>query len=194
MRSLRTRRSAFTLIELLIVIGIIAILALIAIPNLLEAQTRAKVTRAKADMRTLATALESYAADSHSYPPDFDSNIYPGISSPDESLTYAVLTTPVAFLTSVPRDPFRPIFSAWQRGSYFEYYGGDATPFYSTPANLEVWQSHNVKWFVFSIGPDKVNDRLPANLDAPADYSYDPTNGTNSSGDFGRSNSQVSVP
>lgn len=187
-------RHAFTLIELLIVIGIIAILALIAIPNLLEAQTRAKVSRAKSDMRTIATALEAYATDSHAYPPDYDSNIYPGISVPDESLTFAALTTPVAFITSVPRDPFRPVFSAWQRGSYFDYYGADASPFYSTPANIEAWTSHNIKWFIFSIGPDKVNDRLPANMDAPADYSYDPTNGTASSGDFGRSNSQVSVP
>jgi prepilin-type N-terminal cleavage/methylation domain-containing protein len=35
-----------TLIELLIVVAIIAILAAVAVPNLLEAQTRAKMTRA----------------------------------------------------------------------------------------------------------------------------------------------------
>src|SRR5262245_16285391 len=56
---------AFTLIELLIVVAIIAILAAIAVPNFLEAQTRAKVARTKADMRTFATALESYTVDNN---------------------------------------------------------------------------------------------------------------------------------
>ena len=62
-------KRAFTLIELLIV-AIIAILAAIAVPNFLEAQTRSKVARAKADMRSLATGLEAYAVDANRYPPD----------------------------------------------------------------------------------------------------------------------------
>ena len=41
----------FTLIEVLVVVAIVAILAAIAIPNFLEAQTRAKIARAKNDLR-----------------------------------------------------------------------------------------------------------------------------------------------
>jgi succinate dehydrogenase (ubiquinone) flavoprotein subunit len=52
----------FTLIELLIVVAIIAILAAIAVPNFLEAQTRAKVTRVIAEMRGHALALETGVA------------------------------------------------------------------------------------------------------------------------------------
>jgi prepilin-type N-terminal cleavage/methylation domain-containing protein len=62
-------RKAFTLIELLIVVAIIAILAAIAVPNFLEAQTRSKMSRAKADMRSIVTAIEAYAVDYNKYPP-----------------------------------------------------------------------------------------------------------------------------
>jgi type II secretory pathway pseudopilin PulG len=52
----------------LFVVAIIGILAAIAIPNLLTAQQRAKQKRTMADIRTLATAVEAYAADNNEYP------------------------------------------------------------------------------------------------------------------------------
>src|SRR5690349_21241619 len=61
-------KSAFTLIELLIVVAIIAILAAIAVPNLLDAQARSKVSRCYSDMRTVAFALQAYATDNNKYP------------------------------------------------------------------------------------------------------------------------------
>lgn len=62
---MKMKNQGFTLIELLIVVAIIAILAAIAIPNFLAAQTRSKVSRTKADMRTIAVALESYFVDNN---------------------------------------------------------------------------------------------------------------------------------
>jgi general secretion pathway protein G len=59
----------FTLIELLIVVAIIGIIVAIAIPNLLNAIQRAKQRRSMGDMRTTATAVESYAVDFNRYPP-----------------------------------------------------------------------------------------------------------------------------
>jgi prepilin-type N-terminal cleavage/methylation domain-containing protein len=50
----------FTLIELLIVIAIILILIAIALPNFLEAQIRARVSKANGELRSLATALFDY--------------------------------------------------------------------------------------------------------------------------------------
>lgn len=62
-------RKGFTLIELLIVVAIIGIIVAIAIPNLLNAIQRAKQRRTMGDMRSIATAIESYATDYNSYPP-----------------------------------------------------------------------------------------------------------------------------
>ncbi len=62
------REKGFTLIELLIVVAIIGIIAAIAIPNLLNAIDRGKQKRTMADLRSIATATESYAIDFNRYP------------------------------------------------------------------------------------------------------------------------------
>jgi len=62
------RKRGFTLIELLIVIAIILILVAIALPNFLEAQIRARVTKAKGEIRSLATTFEAYRTDWPQYP------------------------------------------------------------------------------------------------------------------------------
>lgn len=126
----------FTLIELLIVAAIIAILAAIAVPNFLEAQTRAKVARAKADMRSLVTAIEAYRTDHTMYPPGTDNPAkYPEAiatflgplaagfyafqtrdSGASVGTQFAGVTTPIAYITSIPTDPF-----AGQASGYLTY-------------------------------------------------------------------------
>ena len=58
----------FTLIELLITVAIIGIITSIAIPNLLGAIERARQKRTMADLRSIATAVESYSVDLTLYP------------------------------------------------------------------------------------------------------------------------------
>jgi len=87
---------AFTLIELLIVVAIIGILAAIAVPNFLNAQTRAKVSRSMSDQRTMESAILQYMLDVGDNPPH----------SHEPNQNYW-LTTPVAYLSGFMYDPFQ---------------------------------------------------------------------------------------
>ena len=55
-------------IAIVVAVAFAGILAAIAIPNFLTAQQRASQRRTMADIRSLATAVESYASDTNEYP------------------------------------------------------------------------------------------------------------------------------
>lgn len=187
----------FTLIELLIVVAIIAILAAIAVPNFLEAQVRAKVSRVKSDQRSMATAIESYYVDNNRYPPA------PTLETPRTVL--GKLTTPVAYMTSVPPETFlrkdnkagKADPEGWE--TMFRYYdrkSSEAAPpigFGSggwTNTSGAVRGDANKQWSNRSRGPDQMYNfdtfmtNVPINAFNTTLTAYDPTNGTISYGDI----------
>ena len=196
---MKRNNNGFTLIELLIVVAIIAILAAIAIPNFLAAQTRAKVADVKSSMRTCAIGLESYYVDQNVYvPTDGVADWMPPGGNIWEQLYR--LTTPIAYITKIPGDRFNYTNTGYARPFYYE---SDCPAADSYPG----LQPHNwfgkswpedsnwgesgakwsgqmaiTKWLLFSTGPD-----LTASWNQVPGWpyrQYDPTNGTMSWGDI----------
>jgi prepilin-type N-terminal cleavage/methylation domain-containing protein len=185
-------RKAFTLIELLIVVAIISILASIAVPNFIEAQTRAKTARVKNDMRTIAVAWESYHVDWNCYPLDAENDV---AVSQRWQIGMIQVTTPVAYISSAPTDPFfARVRSGASRDNWispnYEVASAVATMSPSAPSPYGAPDNGYDCYCVFSVGPNAIDD-FSDNDHWPAESScnfipYDPTNGTVSVGDITR--------
>jgi type II secretion system protein G len=195
------RWRAFTLIELLIVVAIIAILAAIAVPNFLEAQTRAKVTRCMADMRAIGNAIETYFVDNGKPPQDEQPHAWRPSSE-----YLSVLTTPVCYIASLPPDPFATmgiVAGSGENESHgtYNYHGYGPEDAESNPDawwSIERTIQKGFRWSLATVGPSRTysaptadwTNMIPWNILAviPGDahntylYLYDPTNGTRSRG------------
>jgi len=158
----KTRRG-FTLIELMIVISVMAILIGISLPYFKGMQDEGKTAEAAGELRTLATAVESfYIHNSKAYPLQ-TTTVDTAWQSDTNSLTTASPTIVKTALT----DPFSPSN---------EYR-------YATSA-----ASSSQYYVIFSVGPDGTADITGINTSGviqggPDDDSYF-SNGTSGTGGF----------
>ncbi len=104
------RQSGFTLIEIMVVVIIIGLLSTMILPNLFNQQDKAFVTKAKADVSKVGSALDLYRLDNFSYP------------STSEGLQ-ALVTNPgkpnwTGYLNKIQKDPWGNDFQYQQPGTH----------------------------------------------------------------------------
>jgi hypothetical protein len=161
-----------------------------------DTDIRERVTRVRADMRTVAVGLESYFVDCNAYPAWISGASEHSLSLGNSLLRsmptfrrhepggLMTLTTPIAYLTSLRHDPFN-------RGS--AYFTDEESV--GMPVSAFSYFSDERGWILVSPGPDGDFDITPtlqysSKTAQPStdlvQRSYDPTNGTISGGDLFR--------
>lgn len=116
-------KRGFSLVELLVVVLVISILAAIALPNFMNAQTRAKVAQSFSNMKAYDTAIQQFQFDKGVMLVDLDDGLthfgldriesaFNGVGyygqyneSRDSFSVFAPLTTPIAYLNQLIPDP-----------------------------------------------------------------------------------------
>lgn len=117
--------AGFTLLELLVVLGIIALLASVVGPQLIGYMGRARTDTAKAQISAIATALELYSLDNGGFPP--------------QQVGLSALVTP-------------PTSSASWRGPYLKKAQGLVDP-WGRPYQYRV-PGRNAPFEIYSLGRD----------------------------------------
>ncbi len=91
------RQSGFTLMEVLVVVAILAILAAIVVPQIMNRPDEARRVAAKADIAAIVQALKLYRLDNGNYP-----------------------ATDQGLLALVQRPTSNPVPPNWKQGGYLE--------------------------------------------------------------------------
>jgi type II secretory pathway pseudopilin PulG len=165
-----------SLLETLVVVAVLIILIMIAIPGFDQARLRSKIAASRMDMRSLAVALDCYRSDYGQLPP--------AQKSDTSYLNARFLTSPIAFVASVPNDTFfthTPSSISSEVGMAQVRPMKPTLPFYGYWTNASpyaVSREADLLYILIGRGPDGILG--PGIQSVP----YDPSNGLNSEGDL----------
>lgn len=178
-------KRGFTLVEILIVVAIIAVVAAIAVPNIMSANIRAKVSGVRSDMGSIAIALEDYKVDNRTYPIGYypEAGYDPDViglpnqsfdgdneSGDNDAIGLGYLVYPEAgsepmYLKRIPGDPFNNNGEEEWNGTsgahshHYCYFTGINDPSSTNGRrNSNSTDTQADYWALVSYGPDKDQD------------------------------------
>lgn len=150
----------------------VASIAAQVVSQLSEQEVSSRVSRTRADLRSLHTAIESYKVDWNYYPSSL-----------------VAITTPISYITGFVADPFE---ARLPEGVPVPEHLTPPGGMFGEPGILKMGvvmpdsQDQEARFVIYGVGPDGKDDR--------GALEYDPTNGTLSSGDIVRLVSSEEVP
>jgi general secretion pathway protein G len=123
------RRSAFTLLEVLIVVAIIGVIAAMVVPRLIGQQRQALIDTTKSQIKQAETAINLYAKDHFGNYPKASGN---------EQVWQMLMQAEV--VDGQTREPYldQPVTDGWRHKLYYEWSGsGDV----ATSGKPKIWSS-----------------------------------------------------
>src|SRR5688500_7163190 len=99
-----TARRAFTLLELMVVMVILALLAGMVSLMVINRVAQARISRVQSDIQTLGSALEQYRLDNHEYPSTAQ-GLRALVAKPSGSPEPANWTG--RYVRAIPKDPWK---------------------------------------------------------------------------------------
>jgi len=129
-KSHRPRQSGFTLIEVMVVVAILAILAAVVVPRVMDEPAKARRAKAQQDIRAIESALDLYKLDNYRYPTTdqgLEALVDPPASGPEpENYKEG------GYLRKLPQDPWGNPYRYVHPGEHGEYdvysLGADGAP------------------------------------------------------------------
>ena len=146
-------KPTFTLLELLLVAGMVAILAAVAMPNYVDAKLRAQTADAQVSLNAVTSSLLRYRVDTNAYPP---------VNSTDPLGPLNRLER-LEYLTFTPVDKFKSIYpDEYHYTNYFDYRSFNLGYLSSgtTPAGVQIHVTGPEALCLSSVGPDGLRSSI----------------------------------
>ena len=130
MKIATNKQQGFTLIEVMVVVVILGILAAVVVPRIMDNPDKARITKAKQDIRAIESALDLYRLDNFNYPTT-DQGLDALISAPSDLATSENYKQG-GYIRKLPNDPWGSAYLYLSPGEHSELdiysLGSDGAP------------------------------------------------------------------